>query len=86
MPLMITGIQLVDGIMCAIAIILELAAIERIWRFMKWYTREHCRHTVESMKELVNLAIRSVTRSQILQVDIIAIFHKTKKKQTTLFS
>ena len=51
--------------------IAELAAIERIWRFAKWFTREHCMHTLESLRELVNLAIRSVTRSQIIQVALL---------------
>lgn len=47
-----------DVIMFAIA---ELAAIERIWRFMKWFTPEHCQHTLESL--LLDHKLHSLIRS-----------------------
>lgn len=34
---------------------------------MKYVTRERCQHTLQSLKELIKLAIHSVTRTQILQ-------------------
>ena len=37
---------------------------------MKYVTRERCQHTLQSLKELIKLAIHSVTRTQILQVRI----------------
>ena len=37
---------------------------------MKYVTRERCQHTLQSLKELIQLAIHSVTRTQILQVRI----------------
>ena len=60
----------------------ELAPIERIWRQIKYILRSYCHYTLDSLKNVLDQALRSITQDQIRQVRVVLICGECSNART----